>query len=110
MVSEKPLARRRRRHRSPPLGGNPRSPLCVLLLLLPLVLGPLRYGMPCKGACQQLFMAPRPLCAGSWHRAAFLMCTSVSQPTLLGLPFGIACLGWAGGMTVLIVAAIATGG
>lgn len=50
-----------------------------------------------------LFSTPSAACAGSWLRGAYLLATSTAQPTLLGLPFGIAALGWAGGMVVLVV-------
>lgn len=33
-----------------------------------------------------------PSLAGSWLRGTWLLCTSTAQPTLLGLPFGIAAL------------------
>ncbi|PRW58780.1 GABA transporter 1-like [Chlorella sorokiniana] len=46
---------------------------------------------------------------GSWLRGTWLLCTSTAQPTLLGLPFGVAALGWVGGMIVLVVSGLATG-
>lgn len=35
---------------------------------------------------------PLPAIAGSWLRGTWLLATSTAQPTLLGLPFGIAAL------------------
>lgn len=46
--------------------------------------------------------------AGTWKRGTWLLATSTAQPTLLGLPFAMAALGWAGGLVVLLVSAVAT--
>lgn len=55
-------------------------------------------------ACQQKTMSEARLAAGTWWRAAFLLLTSTTMPTFLGLPAAFASMGWAGGVVCLVFA------
>lgn len=39
-------------------------------------------------------------------RGIYLLATSTAQPTLLGLPWGIAALGWGAGLSVLVISGV----